>query len=47
MVSDHLKLDAAQLDPDAEFSEFGFDSITLTSFGNEINRRYGLALAPT
>ena len=38
---------ADDIDVDAELSEFGFDSITLTMFGNILNERYGLTLAPT
>jgi polyketide synthase PksN len=35
------------LDVETEFSEYGFDSITLTTFSNELNRRYHLDLMPT
>ena len=47
MVSELLKVHADDIDVDAELSEFGFDSITLTVFGQKLNERYGLTLAPT
>ncbi|HRL21271.1 MAG TPA: amino acid adenylation domain-containing protein [Alcaligenes sp.] len=46
-VSDLLKIPYQELDGDAELSEFGFDSVTLTEFGNVLNQRYQIALAPT
>ncbi|WP_418116292.1 SDR family NAD(P)-dependent oxidoreductase [Variovorax sp. NFACC27] len=46
-VSDLLKLESEDIDPEAELSEFGFDSITLTAFANVINGMYGLELTPT
>ncbi|SEF27498.1 Methyltransferase domain-containing protein, partial [Variovorax sp. NFACC28] len=46
-VSELLKLDPIEVDPEAELSEFGFDSITLTAFANAINEKYGLELTPT
>ncbi|WP_418120918.1 phosphopantetheine-binding protein [Variovorax sp. NFACC29] len=46
-VSDLLKLDLADIDPEAELSEFGFDSITLTAFAGVINGKYELELMPT
>ncbi|MGP1682269.1 MAG: SDR family NAD(P)-dependent oxidoreductase, partial [Giesbergeria sp.] len=47
LIGEQLKLSADDIDVDSELSEFGFDSITLTGFGNELNARYGLQLSPT
>ncbi|MDC8758415.1 amino acid adenylation domain-containing protein [Janthinobacterium fluminis] len=46
-VSALLKVKAEDIDGDAELSEFGFDSVTLTEFGNRLNQDYQLALTPT
>ncbi|WP_338551792.1 SDR family NAD(P)-dependent oxidoreductase [Paenibacillus sp. KS-LC4] len=46
-VSRLLKVDAEELDADAELSEYGFDSITLTEFANDLNEAYKLDLMPT
>jgi polyketide synthase PksM/polyketide synthase PksN len=46
-VSELLKLAPEEVDPDAELSEFGFDSITLTAFANAMNEQFGLELTPT
>ncbi|MCP4722237.1 MAG: SDR family NAD(P)-dependent oxidoreductase, partial [Desulfobacteraceae bacterium] len=42
-----LKLRIEDLDVDAELSEYGFDSITLTDFANKMNQEYKLELTPT
>ncbi|MCP4721511.1 MAG: SDR family NAD(P)-dependent oxidoreductase, partial [Desulfobacteraceae bacterium] len=42
-----LKLRIEDLDVDAELSEYGFDSITLTDFANRLNQKYKLELTPT
>ncbi|WP_415822575.1 SDR family NAD(P)-dependent oxidoreductase, partial [Bordetella tumbae] len=47
LMATHLKMARERLERDAPLSEFGFDSITLTSFGNVLNQRYGLTLSPT
>ncbi|WP_105393886.1 type I polyketide synthase [Burkholderia cepacia] len=47
LVSVHLKIAREELDRDTPLSEFGFDSITLTSFSHTLNARYGLRLSPT
>lgn len=47
VVASQLKLRVADLDGDSEFSEYGFDSISLTEFANALNARYGLELMPT
>ncbi|OKP53697.1 6-deoxyerythronolide-B synthase [Serratia marcescens] len=41
------KLDAGRIDPRAELSQFGLDSIQLTEFTNLLNRQYSLTLTPT
>ena len=41
----HVKQEDIELS--AEFSEFGFDSISLTEFSNSLNQVYGLQLNPT
>ncbi|MFL0800590.1 MAG: SDR family NAD(P)-dependent oxidoreductase [Agarilytica sp.] len=46
-ISDHLNIDFALVDVDSELSEFGFDSVTLTGFGNILNQEYGFELTPT
>ncbi|MEJ2416576.1 MAG: SDR family NAD(P)-dependent oxidoreductase, partial [Exilibacterium sp.] len=46
-VSRVLKVDEEEIDVGEELSAYGFDSVTLTSFTNALNREYGLALAPT
>lgn len=47
LVSAQLKVSAADLVPDAELSEYGFDSISFTQFANTLNDRFGLSLTPT
>jgi len=47
LIAAHLKLPPGELDRDAPLKEFGFDSITLMSFGEALNERYGLELSPT
>ena len=42
-----LKVRKDDVDPDAELSEFGFDSITLTAFANHVNETWALELMPT
>ena len=46
-VCEILDVDMADMDIDAELSEFGFDSITLTEFANKLNPRFDLDLTPT
>ncbi len=46
-ISQQLKVKEDDLDLNAELSEFGFDSISLTALGNALNQAYGLELAPT
>ena len=47
MVSESLKIGRHDIDVDSELSEFGFDSITLTKFGNQLSEKYNLELSPT
>jgi acyl transferase domain-containing protein/NAD(P)-dependent dehydrogenase (short-subunit alcohol dehydrogenase family)/SAM-dependent methyltransferase len=50
LMSTTLKLnpqDIEEIDPEAEFNEYGFDSITLTDFANQINHTCSLNLVPT
>jgi acyl transferase domain-containing protein len=46
-IAQQLKVDASEIDPEAQFSEFGFDSITLTALGTSMQRSYGLDVSPT
>ncbi len=46
-ISDQLKVDAGEIDVRAEFSEFGFDSVSLTVFSNTLNEAYAVELSPT
>ncbi|HET8796937.1 MAG TPA: SDR family NAD(P)-dependent oxidoreductase, partial [Thermoanaerobaculia bacterium] len=42
-----LRLPPAQLDEEADWAEFGFDSIILSGFVNKLNERFNLDLLPT
>ena len=46
-TAEHLKLQPNQLDEEADWSEFGFDSILLSSFVNKFNTQFALDLMPT
>ncbi|CAM2145834.1 Polyketide synthase PksN [Paraburkholderia tropica] len=46
-ISQLLKIKTKEIDPDMEFNQYGFDSITLTEFANILNEQYKLDLAPT
>ncbi|MHA6907989.1 SDR family NAD(P)-dependent oxidoreductase [Ralstonia pseudosolanacearum] len=46
-VSSLLKVRTDDINPDTEFQDYGFDSVSLTSFGNRLNRECGTAIAPT
>jgi polyketide synthase PksN len=46
-VSKLLKVDMEDIDSDTDLIEYGFDSITLTEFGNALNQQYDLELTPT
>jgi polyketide synthase PksN len=47
LISQQLKVKPADIDVEVELGEFGFDSISLTAFGNTLNKAYGLELSPT
>ncbi len=47
VASKILKLRIEDLDVDSSLSDFGFDSILLTEFANQINSKFDLELAPT
>ncbi len=42
-----MKFEPEDLDVESEFSDYGFDSITLTDFANKLNQQYRLELTPT
>lgn len=42
-----MKIPESELSGDIELSRYGFDSISLTEFANQLNRRYELELMPT
>lgn len=47
VASKLLKLNEANFDTNEEFGNYGFDSVLLTRFSNEINKKFNLSLAPT
>ncbi|MHC6085586.1 SDR family NAD(P)-dependent oxidoreductase [Ralstonia solanacearum] len=47
LVSRQMKIPAAEIRPDAEFSQYGFDSISLTALATTLKRQWRLNLAPT
>lgn len=47
MIGDLIKADPERIDVNAELSEFGLDSISLTQLSNELNERHGISLSPT
>ncbi|MDF3014454.1 MAG: Mycocerosate synthase, 6-deoxyerythronolide-B synthase, partial [Cellvibrio sp.] len=46
-VSNRLKVKIEDIDLDTELNEYGFDSISLTDFTNQLNQQYELELNPT
>jgi len=46
-VSEVLQVQLPDLDLEAELSDFGFDSISLTHFSNALNKAWNLSLMPT
>jgi polyketide synthase PksN len=46
LMSEVLRIPAAQISPSISFNEYGFDSITLKEFAGLIARRLGLAVNP-
>lgn len=47
MMSSILKIDRKEIEEETSFGEYGFDSITFTRLGNEINQQYGTELLPS
>ena len=47
MVSSVIKVKPDDIDGDTALSEYGFDSISLTEFGNALNQRYHVEVKPT
>lgn len=46
IVSHILKIRENDIHFDREMSEFGFNSLSLTDFSNEVNKRYGISTTP-
>ncbi|MFD9093334.1 SDR family NAD(P)-dependent oxidoreductase [Streptomyces collinus] len=46
-IAAQLGLPAAEIEPDGELGEYGFDSISLTALADRLNTKHGLAVAPT
>ncbi|WP_225887712.1 SDR family NAD(P)-dependent oxidoreductase [Myxococcus xanthus] len=46
-VARAVKVSAGDIEINTEFSEYGFDSISLTEFTSRLNHGYGLSLTPT
>ncbi len=47
LISDILKLDIADLEIDTEITEYGFESVSFTTFANRINELYGVDVMPS
>jgi acyl transferase domain-containing protein/acyl carrier protein len=46
LVAKVLRLDVEVIEPDADTSEYGFDSITFTALANELNASFGFEVTP-
>jgi polyketide synthase PksN len=46
LVAKVLRLDVEVIEPDADTSEYGFDSITFTALTNELNATFGFEVTP-
>ena len=46
-VASLMKFELADLDVETEWSQYGFDSISLTEFSNKLNQQHRLELTPT
>jgi len=46
-AAEHLKMPSSQIDEETDWADFGFDSILLTGFVNNINKLFNLDLMPT
>ncbi|GAA0893936.1 hypothetical protein GCM10009122_36160 [Fulvivirga kasyanovii] len=47
MVSEILKIDISDIEPDTGIDEYGFESVSFTEFANKINEKYELDLMPS
>ncbi|MFC5743665.1 SDR family NAD(P)-dependent oxidoreductase, partial [Dyella tabacisoli] len=47
LVSSLIKVRPEDIDGETTLSEYGFDSVSLTEFGNSLNQQYRLELKPT
>ncbi|WP_166706504.1 MULTISPECIES: SDR family NAD(P)-dependent oxidoreductase [Bacillus amyloliquefaciens group] len=47
LMTEQLKVQPDDIDLNVEFSEYGYDSISLTIFANMINQKYNISLTPT
>lgn len=47
LISEQMKLPAEEIKPDSEFSQYGFDSISLTTLANKIKKKWEVKLTPT
>jgi acyl transferase domain-containing protein/acyl carrier protein/aryl carrier-like protein len=45
-IAQQLMVKVEDIDAGAEISEFGFDSLSLTTFGNTLSRTYGVEMTP-
>lgn len=45
-ISKQLKIEASEIDVEAELSEFGIDSIGLTTLSTRLNQEFGIAISP-
>ena len=46
IASDLLKVEAAELDPEANLGDFGFHSINITGLANQLRQQYGVDITP-
>lgn len=46
LMAQHLKVDAAELDPTAPMEEFGFDSVGMNEFAGALEARWSLDITP-
>jgi polyketide synthase PksN len=47
IVSVNLSIKSQDIDLETEFSDYGFDSVSLTGFANQLNETYEMGLTPT
>ncbi|WP_168206253.1 non-ribosomal peptide synthetase [Labrenzia sp. PHM005] len=46
-IAEHMGFERQDLDAESEWSDLGFDSITMTTFSNRLNEAHGMDLTPT